>query len=417
MTKHDKIKLLYETFSEKKELSTSEIMQLLNLRGKSSVANYIHYLEDYGIHTSKYSGKNGEYFYTIEPDSTSPEIYLSLNIWRKFIIASFLQEKPLTKTQLWKCYDKRGKYNDYTYGSNDSRDISLGIERSSFDKLRDELIDAGDIVIQDKHLYLTGKNIPIVMPLTEQALIDQMNQLASIPANEPFKDTLTKIYLKHCLLYLEDYSPSSDNFICYGKTYLDQQQITALYGKLQGISFDKYQLSIHYQSKKGTRSALFSTGLIIYSVEKNKVYLLGYAKGHESDFLMIINLDTITDILVMDIPNKHYQSQEFKNIYKEMFSISIEPLVHVKVLFPKLPHIDVKLKNLHMYRKSTSTLQYTDDSIIYEDDLRGIHDFRNYLRGFGNNYTLLEPAESVADICENLQQQLSIYEDLLNEQV
>lgn len=403
MTKQNKLQLLYDAFSEQKELSTSEIMSLLNLRGKSSVANYIASLKDLGIQTGMRTGKNGEYLYHIAPDSVSPAGRVTSSIWKKFIIASLLQNGPLTKTELW---------NHYLLS-----EISLGIRRSAFDQLRNELIHSGDIVVRNRKLYLTGKNIPIIMPLTEQAFIDQMNQLASIPPNEPFRDTLVNIYMKHCLLYLEDFSPAANNFLCYGKTYLAQQQINILYGKLNPVPFDRRVLSVRYRAKNGILTILFSTGLIVYSVEKNRMYLLGRSHVQNTERLTIINLDTVIDIRETDLPNTHYQTQEFRKIYTEMFSISIEPLTHVRVRFQNLPHIEAKLKILSLHRKATCRFAYTGDYILYEDDLRGINDFRNYLRSFGHHYTLLEPLDTAVSIRENLQQHLSVYEELRNEQV
>ena len=148
-------------------------------------------------------------------------------------------------------------------------------------------------------------------------------------------------------------------------------------------------LSICYTTNKDHQLTTdFAVGLIVYSIEKNKLYLLGETPGHRT----IIPLDSIIKFQNTEHKNTIFNSSLYHQIYHEMFSISVEKPYDVRVRFANQPFIFEKVKNLHKNR-SLSTFYLSDDSteIIYTDTIRGISDFSNYLRQFGRSVIVDEP--------------------------
>ena len=88
--------------------------------------------------------------------------------------------------------------------------------------------------------------------------------------------------------------------------------------QLQMQPYQTNQLHVCFRSGKGdVESVLFCTGLCVYSMDKNHFYLLGETSGKK----IILRMDRILSFKPTEETNYIYRSQEYQQIYDEMFSI------------------------------------------------------------------------------------------------
>ena len=181
----------------------------------------------------------------------------------------------------------------------------------------------------------------------------------------------------------------NDTYIVHGKRNLLDSNSRDLLDRFLASSHQTNILSIRYITNKGKEITCdFSVGLIVYSIEKNKLYLLGETSCHRT----VIALDSIQEWTATGKANLIYASSLYYQIYQEMFAISVEDPCPVRVRFINQPFIYEKVKNLHTNR-SLSTFQLSDDNseIVYTDTIRGLSDFSTYLRQFGRSVIVDEP--------------------------
>lgn len=189
---------------------------------------------------------------------------------------------------------------------------------------------------------------------------------------------------------------TNDTYLIHGKRNQLSKETRNQLHTLLCMDYSDYQLNICYLTNTNKqRSALFSIGLIVYSVEKNRMYLLGETPAYKT----IIPVDSIVSISMTTERNHIYKSEEYQSIFQEMFSISVDEPEVVKIAFANEKFIYDKVRTLHSRRPaSTMTLSQDQTQILYTDIIRGIPDFSNYLRQFGRGAVVLEP--------ENLRQQM-----------
>ncbi|SEQ67771.1 WYL domain-containing protein [Butyrivibrio sp. TB] len=163
-------------------------------------------------------------------------------------------------------------------------------------------------------------------------------------------------------------------------------------------SYKDYRITLHSEYNGKERHDTVSVGLLFYSVETNSFYALCYNHTHkriEADRLDFI--DTITE---ESLPNKIFHSQEYYQIYNEMFGPGYYPKVyHVKVLLQDFGNVIARFRNLTSIRKDSS-IRIIDNppegciyKYIYEDNVRGLDDFARILRSFGLSVLAVEPPE------------------------
>ena len=182
--------------------------------------------------------------------------------------------------------------------------------------------------------------------------------------------------------------------------------------QFQHYPYATHVLEVPYVTNTGKLiTCSFSTGLILYSVETSRIYLLGKDKKKQN---IIIALDRIQldRIEVLSFHNYCYRSQEFFRIEEEMFSISVKDPVAVRVRFHNVPFVTSKIEYLHKMRKHSTIERSNDDTeIVYTDTLRGIPDFARYLRRFGHHALAEEPEELKDMMLYTSRKVLELYEE------
>lgn len=204
-------------------------------------------------------------------------------------------------------------------------------------------------------------------------------------------------------------SQSETPYYTHGRSNLLPVEEKQILIQLQMQPYQTNQLHVCFRSgKEDVESVLFCTGLCVYSMDKNHFYLLGETSGKK----IILRMDRILSFKPTEETNYIYRSQEYQQIYNEMFSISIDDPVHVRIRFQRIYWIEKKVELLKSMRKK-ATLTSTEKELVYEDTIRGLQDFAGYLRRFGRSVIVDEPADLKEKMIFSAQRTISRYEEIL----
>ena len=259
--------------------------------------------------------------------------------------------------------------------------------RNALEEETSGLIASG-LVEKKGDRYRVTKQSPIYLVISEEELMDILGAIETYGQTYILKDKLMSIHRDlHAVLFKDTDSISKGGFVVVGKVVNRNKNINRLISIIEKIPYDKYAIEFTYNSK----TTRFKTGIVVYVADKDKLYMIGRTKR---DSNKIIDVEKISGNIsvIKAVDNDIYKDQYYLKIYEEMFSISTEPLEHVRVEFDIYGNILKKFEKLRDERKSATIKLSSDGKTgFYEDDIRGISDFAKYLRRFGRSVRALEP--------------------------
>lgn len=411
----EKLQTLIHAFYEQKELSAKDIQNLL-VCNRASTYNYIERLKERGFELESTTRNKTAYYTLISEDPSAPPVYylpISKEILRKYNVIQNLQRKHDTAKLLKDRYFLPGN-NSKTDDNCDK--LPMDITKTAFDNLWNALIQEKEIAItSDGTYHATGRSVPILHHFSKETVSKLLEQVKLLPAASPYHSQLNSIAHKLEIIKLSDNlgSVSSPNYLTYGKQHEMLEEINQWMKKLSDSSYAEKLIRITYKTKAGQMlTILFQTGLVIYSVEKAKLYLLGKEYTEEpaltEKYNSIIDMSRISTIENTDFPNDSYRSTTYQHIFSEMFSISLEEPLMVKVRFDLEANVKRKIHYLKQHRSGASITYFPEENQLeYQDTIRGLGDFANYLRQFGRSVHVIEPAS----LKDNLYCVLSVSEN------
>lgn len=219
------------------------------------------------------------------------------------------------------------------------------------------------------------------------------------------------IKIRHCISEAED--PSRDPaMISAGRMSLLSSDQIELLQSFEQYPFTEKVLEITYSTNAGgSASCLFRTGLIVFAAETSRIYLIG--KDGEMRYC-VIPLDRITAVSPTRRNNTCYDATEFHTLYREMFQISVEPPVDVRVRFENYSFIRDKIERLCRIR-SSGKLELSDGDLLYTDRIRGEADFSRFLRRFGRSAIVEEPESLRQRLIDTSRKVIALYDPPENE--
>ena len=418
----EKLADLIQAFQERRELSVKDISELLSCN-RQSVYNYIDRLSERGIELERKTQNRAVYFALISDGTSASQascIPLTDKILRKCNIVQNLQAAPATPKTLEERYlfvssDKHETNRSYN-GSKQPIDIGY----SAFRNLIQELEQEHEIELNANGVYRpTGRTIPILHHFSEEEILALLEQLKTLPAGSPYHGQLASIAQKLEIIKISTNlgSTSSPSYLTYGKSHEMLEQISQWMKKLSDSNYTEKLIRVTYNTRSGqTLTILFQTGMVIYSVEKAKLYLLG--KEYTSDpspsekYHSVIDMSTIIRIEDTEFSNTGYQSDEYRHTFSEMFSISLEDPVRVTVRFDLEANVNRKIKYLSQQRSNASIAYFPEENQLeYQDTIRGLSDFANYLRQFGRSVHVIAPAALKKKMEFSVNRALARYEE------
>lgn len=415
----EKLSDLIHALQRKEGLSVKEIAELLSCN-RQSVYNYIKRLSKRN-YTIKHKVKNRTVYYSLsqESDSPNPEYYIPIDekILRKYSIIRQLYKTSFTRKSLTEHFliFNNGRNQHY-----DQSRIPIDIKYTYFNKLVDELLDDDEIRLTSNGTYQpTGRTIPILHHFTDDELFTLQDFLETLPEASPYHSQLQSIAKKleivETSLNMGDISDS--NYLTYGRNHEVLGRLNQWMKKLSDTNYTEKLIRIEYRTRSDrAMNILFQTGLVIYSVEKAALYLLGKEFTDDSTPIpkrnTIIDMSTITLIKEADYPNISYRSADYQQIFSEMFSISLDQPIKVTVRFDLEANVKRKVQYLQQQRSCATVTFYPEDNQLeYTDTIRSLNDFASYLRQFGKSVHVIAPDELKEKMAVSVDRTLTRYEE------
>lgn len=399
-----------------------ELMDTLGI-SKKTLQDDIKYLNEHGYNIPKHSKHLGYVIKDAEKERIrilmaqnggQPTVYQSLvsNHIQKTILLLILQKKGRF-TSLAELTDEYEDYLNKTGGEEQLRErlinsinntlgeTGVGLVAEGFveQKRLSELNKNDSMNIPQKYknekdikCYRVTKKSPVLLTLDWDSAQDILMEIRAFGSAYSLKKKLKDIEAKLSVALYNEVEMSQDNsFVVYGNRINRNAEIEKELDYLKSIPFEKNVIKIIYNENE----ILFKTGMLVYVADKDKLYMMGKNIGAPEEYIdsiIVLRVDRMKDVVTTNDINDIYLSNEFTDIYEDMFSISAEPIEHVEVEFDIFGNVPKKLEQLANKRKCAHiTYDYEKNVGLYVDEIRGIEDFAKYLRRYGRSIRVIKP--------------------------
>ena len=306
--------------------------------------------------------------------------------------------------------------------------IFLKIPVSKYYELVKQLVDEGELKILDGRLYPGRKKIPVSLRLDEDLANEYLNILSMMPPGYHSRRLIDSIYEKlNSFFQLEE--RSDDVYFVVGRSYSIANRIHDILSELMAVDYINHLIVISYLGKNGRiEESIIAVGLVVYSVEKDKIYLIGERRGSGSDvrkksnhkeLTVFIDVEKIKGVKEEKGINRFYQNKHFMELYNKMFSIGNSRLFEngeeesIQVCFSRSDYIEDRLQNLCDYRKeSKAKIKESEEGLIYSDMVVGLDDFLKFLRQFTGDYKIINSSRLIAKKREYIEKMLKAYSEV-----
>ena len=274
--------------------------------------------------------------------------------------------------------------------------------------------------------YTLTSKAPSITSISGENLYTFCNRYEN-SASSVDKEPARKIYDKiRLLINMETDSISHDQF---GRTDRNDSEQEEKYYQFIDQPYNTNILEFDYRNDNVIYHIRFETGLIFYRKDISKYFVLG--TDLRDNKCCSLRLDRISNIQSTDAKNEKYLDRSYEKIYQEMFLSTYEDTLYdVKVLVMDYHNEPDHFKNLSSVRGKnarfskagdlTNGFIYTEEThdnggsktssfsykYIYEDKIRGLSDFADYLSAFGFVAIAIQPPELRLLMTEKLTKQL-----------
>ena len=417
----EKLKLMIEELSKAqgKPLTTGDLMKLLDCN-RNSVNNYYKRCIASGINVIKtLVGHETGYYLDINDTVYEP---LTVDMVRKYRIMQNMNPGADNKQELLGVNIRSGKGDDYVLESLGN----IGI--SKYYQLVAELEQEGELQkIGDKY-YPGRKKIPVAWVVDEWRAVEYLNILSMMPPGHHSQKMIESIYEK--IRGIDETNDKDDSsYVLLGRVYSVLNRIRELLAVLGTVDYINKLIHISYKGKgEELIECVIATGAIVYSVEKDKLYLIGERRGSGSDrtsgkgkkgLTVFLDVEKITEAREEKGRNRIYRSRSVMMLYHRMFSAENSLLNERNEMNEKIciefeddPFIRGRLENLCIYRKeSGAKLERTESKLIYSDNIVGLDDFFRFLRQFTGKYEVLNSKRLEKKRVDSLHSMLKAYRE------
>ncbi len=332
---------------------------------------------------------------------TTEYAYTRKGLYRKSGVESFmdvmlmitiqLSEKPLTIEEIIPLYERTCSYDQ-----DDSDSITLAVTRKV--KL---LTDQGYLV-EENGRYETSLSAPVYLPLTE-GQIEELNDLILLYGQDvAHAKILEGIATQLRAVYEGGMLGEDRKYSGIGLHRIRSDEVQKEVEMINRYAYDRRQLALSYEGRGAVRIELphFSTGLLIYASDKDRLYLIGENSSEEEELrVFILDVAKILEIKETDQENAVFQSERYMRIYREMMVVDLDPPEQVRIAVaagnPNLlrkfeRHVKVRNEGLPKGQEQAA-FEAEEDRYIYSDTVRGLSELSRFLRQYGMSITVLEP--------------------------
>lgn len=425
--------ILLREFQKLQPLCIRDMQHILQDCSRANAYNNFNALKKMGYTFEDYTQNKVKYYTLISTPDTSGDLeLLTPKIFQKYLILHALQSSSYVN--LKHTTDKilmDTLKNILNIASQKERCVeeyltTLNLSHTRFYELFQELITSG--VISQPHPntpYVINHPFETLKKYQRDVLEEECAALSVITQATPYYNTLRHIYQKQCIT-LEKISSeeiSKDKLLIYGKNYQCSDNNSSYLKKLFANKCETNYIKIKYQRTKdhSIQNYYFATELILYSAEKDQLYLIGKTKhpGHKyAKQEMVLKCNQILDITTCEETHELFENQDHLDFLPYVFSLAsyTQKKIPVTVVFENTPDIQTILSNLHEQRIQTSRLEeLADGSLKYTDEIVDIENFAKFLRRFGAKAKILDSPELITATKHTITNTLHQYKEAENE--
>ena len=394
-------------------VSIEVLEKCLHIKSRQTIYNYIAELVNRGYEIGRKEGKTSLFYieaYDKKTDKRSKKEDIvepiDENAIKRFFIRRLLQSGGMTKEEIkkrWKkeISDLRGSYK-------------ANLRDEKLNELLEDMKSRGDVISrkrmtvvkenrreQRERFELSPRNIPVVLELDEDEIYNLYYQIDCLSKDVPSRKHWDRIRKKIELLIHEQMHEKEDCYIVVGRKLTNFKSIQERSQVLSGLPFQNYVLRVLIEDKNREKKwHELEIGALIYSVEKDKLYLLASRRiksrpgrrdqSRRKEANIIIDMKKVLGAELTDKENHWFGGDECELLLDTSFSVSDEAPVRIEVLFDKTNKNEDRLKKL-MRHRPYAICEQMDNKLLLVDGISGLSDFASYLRQFGGDCEVVTP--------------------------
>ena len=402
-------------------IALSELMERYNA-SRRTIYDDIKALQDSGYAVENVSRKG---FYlpdvgqmgiggTEHSDAEAVEYaYRRKGLYRKSRVESFqevmlmitiqLSREPMSLEEIVEAY---GRICSYDSGNASALSSAVGRKVG-------QLVEQGYLV-EEAGRYETSLSAPVYLRLTEKQIEDLNDLILLYGQDVAHAKTLAGIAEQLRAVYEGGMLGEEGKSYGIGLHRIRSDETQSEVDLINWYAYDRKKLRLTYEGRHGDRSEItgFSTGLVIYASDKDRLYLIGQSdsmKALESEeevpikeySYLILDVSRILEISEMEERNSDFQSDEYMEMFRQMLVVDVNPPEEVRVeieagnrnLIRKFErHIKTRNEGL-AEGKEVAALTRTEEGYLYTDTVRGLEELARFLRQYGRSVTVLGPEE------------------------
>lgn len=345
--------------------------------------------------------------YSIKQESAEEAVYFektsSKNVRKLFLMLILQKKDGMSFADIKKAVVKYSRDKNLKYYSNSEEDAG----EYTFNTIRNDLKELLEekLIKERNELYYVSSQAPLQLVLSEEDAEHVFMLLENCAKGSVYEKVLNGIKKKMTDSLFYETKGADENYYVYKRKYEEANRIEGILNELNKYPFETKQLEIKYKGNSDSEVTIYmSVGNIVYSLEKDRVYLLGHSKGKP----MVIAYNQIKSIRATSESNQVFRNDFYKRLVNTMFGISVEEPVHVKVEFDNRIYIREKINRI-LKNRPEATVSVEGNVFIYEDNISGMHDFARYLRGYGSGCRVLQPKKLQNILKNGAQRTLEFY--------
>ena len=249
-------------------------------------------------------------------------------------------------------------------------------------------------VPSNKRYYHLTESAPVLSLIHEENLINFFDYSVYEGISTELAEELKKINEKIVQVLPEMDVTEVDVFRTAGRKNQIPDEIKKKLEDFLKLPFKTEELLISYPFDDGLMEIHFMTGIIVYCVEKNELYLLGEADKKQ----LVLRFDRIKNVTLGNrCKNTVYLNDRYRKMFEESWSVPTDAEDDVEIRFQNVFSVRQFVEDLKKIRGETANVIYPkgdqdDDSwIIYRDKIKGINDFLPHIRSLGSSAVIIKP--------------------------
>ena len=265
--------------------------------------------------------------------------------------------------------------------------------------------------------YMISESAPLLTLISEDDALDFGYYYTDTGYAGELRESLGEINMKLDRVFTDFPTECSGTYRTTGRLNKISDELMQKFESFLRLPFKSKAVCI---DQKNTGVRTIKTGLLIFSMDTNMIYLVGEQTDAPQDSArryISVRLEDIKKATESDIPNDIYESSLYMELYRKMIGVTTDDPEDVEIHFENQPYVRRKVEILQRLRSETAEVEYppendTDSWIIYRDRIIGLNSAMPYIRSFGSSVVVVQPERIRCQILEKTKEIIENYKEL-----